>query len=76
MNYYKSQKPLEKGFGRVARYAFGRDYHKIIGKKLKELEKFIQTLGGETKSYVDAGPVLERALPNKPDLELSVKTPV
>ena len=35
--------------------------HKIIGKKLKELEKFIQTLGSETKSYVDTGPVLERA---------------
>ena len=61
MNYYRPQKLLRKGFGRVARYAFGRDYHKIIGKKLKELEKFIQTLGGETKSYVDAGPVLERA---------------
>lgn len=61
MNYYRSQKPLAKGFGRVARYAFGRDYHKIIGKKLRELEKFIQTLGGKTKSYVDAGPVLERA---------------
>lgn len=61
MNYYRPQKPLKKGFGRVARYAFGRDYHKIIGKKLKGLEKFIQTLGGKTKSYVDAGPVLERA---------------
>lgn len=62
MNYYRPQKSLQKGFGRVARYAFGRDYHKIIGKRLKELEKFIQNIGGETKSYVDAGPVLERAL--------------
>lgn len=61
MNYYRSQKPLAKGFGRIARYAFGRDYHKIIGKKLRELEKFIQTLGGKTKSYVDTGPILERA---------------
>lgn len=61
MNYYEPQKLLKKGFGRVARYAFGRDYHKIIGKKLRELEKFIQTLGGKTKSYVDTGPILERA---------------
>lgn len=62
INYYRPQKVLQKGFGRVARYAFGRDYHKIISKKLEELEKFIQTLGGKTKAYVDTGPVLERAL--------------
>lgn len=64
MNYYRPQKPLQKGFGRVARYAFGRDYHKIIGKKLKELEKFIQTIDPDTKtlSYIDTGPILERAL--------------
>ncbi|MBI4995134.1 tRNA epoxyqueuosine(34) reductase QueG [Candidatus Peregrinibacteria bacterium] len=62
MNYFRPQKPLKKGCGRIARYAFGRDYHKIIGSKLRELEKFIQTLGGKTKSCVDAGPVLERAL--------------
>lgn len=56
MNYYHEQPPLPRGSARVARYAYGRDYHKVIGKKLKELEKFI---GG--KSYVDTGPILERA---------------
>jgi len=64
MNYFYKQNPLKKGYGRIARYAYGRDYHKIIGKKLKELEKFIHELSpnAETKSYVDTGPVLERSL--------------
>ncbi len=44
VNYYQKQPKLKKGHGRIARYAYGKDYHKIIGKKLKELEKFIQNL--------------------------------
>lgn len=64
MNYYHEQPRLRRGHGRVARYAFGRDYHKVIGKKLKMVEKFIAELctGTITKSYVDTGPILERAL--------------
>lgn len=75
MNYYRPQKPLSHGSGRVARYAYGRDYHKIIGKKLRKLEEFIRELGIlrqaqddtndskiATRSYVDTGPILERAL--------------
>lgn len=63
-NYYNEQPPLKKDHGRVARYAYGRDYHKVIKKKLKKLEVFIKELApeAETKSYVDTGPVLERAL--------------
>lgn len=62
-NYYYDQQPLEKNHGRVARYSYGRDYHKTIGKMLRELENFItQTDSTATaKSYVDTGPVLERA---------------
>lgn len=70
MNYYHEQKPLTAGFGRIARYAYGRDYHKIISEKLKILEDFIKKIGKEylpateilTKAYVDTGPILERAL--------------
>jgi len=64
-NYYYDQKTLKPGHGRIARYAYGRDYHKIIGKRLKKLEAFI---GGDTKSYVDTGPVLERAFAEKAGL--------
>lgn len=77
MNYFHEQPHLRRGHGRVARYAFGRDYHKVIGKKLKKVEKFIEELCPDntlTKSdakapcravcaaYVDTGPILERAL--------------
>ncbi|MFA5821136.1 MAG: tRNA epoxyqueuosine(34) reductase QueG [Candidatus Gracilibacteria bacterium] len=63
MNYYNKQSPLKKNHGRVARYAYGRDYHKIIPKKLKAVEEFITSIAphATTKAYVDTGPVLERA---------------
>lgn len=62
INYYHEQKPLLKGHGRVARYAFGRDYHKILKGKLKKLEKFLElNFNAKTLSYVDTGPVLERS---------------
>ncbi len=63
INYYREQSPLEEGHGRVARYAYGRDYHKIIGKKLRKLENYIRDVHkGKTKAYVDTGPLLEKAL--------------
>lgn len=62
INYYHEQKPLLKGHGRIARYSFGRDYHKILKGKLKELEKFLElNFNAKTLSYVDTGPVLERS---------------
>ena len=48
--------------GQVARYARGRDYHKVLGKKLKQLAAWLQEAGGNpVRSFVDTGPVLERA---------------
>jgi epoxyqueuosine reductase len=46
--------------GRVARYAWGDDYHDLIGTKLRALDDFLQTGGGRQRWYVDTGPVLER----------------
>jgi len=69
INYYHPQPPLKRGHGRIARYAFGRDYHKILKPKLKAIEKFItenfklpSRTSPQTLSYVDTGPILERAL--------------
>ncbi len=48
---------------RVARYARGRDYHDVMGKRLKKLAARIRDqLGCDTRPYVDTGPVLEREL--------------
>ncbi len=46
--------------GRIARYAWGKDYHEIVLEKLKPLEKLLESAGGTQKVYVDTGPVLER----------------
>lgn len=67
-NYFYKQKELKAGHGRIARYAYGRDYHKVIKKRLKKLEDYIKELSktegkeAETRSYVDTGPILERAM--------------
>ncbi|HUI05941.1 MAG TPA: tRNA epoxyqueuosine(34) reductase QueG [Verrucomicrobiae bacterium] len=54
------------GEGRVARYAWGeRDYHEVLGEKLKRLADHVCEFGGpgtRALSYVDTGPILERDL--------------
>lgn len=47
---------------RVARYATGRDYHKVMGRKLRELAGWLEQASGQrSRAFVDTGPVLERA---------------
>ena len=49
---------------RVARYARGRDYHDVMGKRLRALAARIRDAypGSGTRPYVDTGPILEREL--------------
>ncbi|MEO6062789.1 MAG: tRNA epoxyqueuosine(34) reductase QueG [Thermoflexales bacterium] len=44
--------------GRIARYAWGDDYHDVLTPRLRELG---ESIGGRSRAYVDTGPVLERA---------------
>jgi len=46
--------------GRIARYAWGDDYHDVIAAKLDKIDIFLREFGGEQKCYVDTGPILER----------------
>lgn len=64
MNYYTGHRPDERpGYGRIARYAWGKDYHGVLSARLEQLEERIKALalGAETRSYVDTGPVMEKA---------------
>lgn len=64
MNYYTDDRADERpGHGRIARYAWGRDYHDVLGGRLARLEERLQALapGSKTRSYVDTGPVMEKA---------------
>jgi epoxyqueuosine reductase len=48
----------------IARYALGRDYHKLMRHRLKRLGEWLKTEVGDTRYrvFVDSAPVLERAL--------------
>ena len=47
----------------VSRYALGRDYHKLMRKRLARLASWLQErAGGSYRVFVDSAPVLERAL--------------
>lgn len=47
--------------GRVARYAWGRDYHNLMGKRLQKLRRALDEGGVRSWGAVDTGPILERA---------------
>ncbi len=50
--------------GKVARYAWGDDYHKVMKDRLKEyVQGLSRRLGREVRArwYVDDGPMLDRA---------------
>lgn len=47
--------------GRVARYAWVRDYHHLLAPHLAQLEQTAQRLGVQAKGYVDHGPLSERS---------------
>ncbi len=65
INYYREPdpKPTSGVYGKVARYAYGRDYHKVLKKLLKKIEVFFQEhLPGEKcKICVDSSPLLEKS---------------
>ena len=52
-----------RGGGRVARYALGRDYHRVVGKMLRRLMRRLRGSGlaKVSRAVVDAGPILERS---------------
>ena len=56
--------------GYIARYSLGRDYHKLVRKRLATLAGRIreQAGGGNYRAFVDSAPVLERALAERAGL--------
>lgn len=46
--------------GRIARYAQGMDYHRLLEEKLADMDATLQFYGGEQRWYTDSGPVNER----------------
>ena len=62
LNYFQGEQGQrsEAATGKIARYAWGDDYHDVIGRKLNKVDQFLRDFGGKQKCYVDTGPILER----------------
>jgi epoxyqueuosine reductase len=68
---YQHPQPAAAGDARVAQYAWGEDYHRVVADKLAALREQLLALGAQadaTRAYVDAGPVPERALAQRAGL--------
>ena len=62
-NYFPDQTPTDKEAPKIARYAYGKDYHRVIKDKLFTFMQRIQEQIGEVggRVFVDSAPVLEKA---------------
>jgi len=54
--------------GRIATYALGGDYHKLIVGRLKKLCDILHEAGAVSRPYADTGPILERELAERAGL--------
>lgn len=62
-NYHTPPLQQDPEAPKLSTYAYGRDYHKVVRKRLKPLMAFITERFGEVamRAFVDSGPVLEKA---------------
>jgi epoxyqueuosine reductase len=62
LSYNADDPSTHAGRGRISRYARFRNYHKVIGRKLRQLEAFVRdSCDGEARGFVDTGPISERS---------------
>jgi epoxyqueuosine reductase len=61
-NYYPSQEQVSPEAPKIAKYAYGEDYHYILKDKLHSLLSFIRENIGEVdgRAFVDSAPVMDR----------------
>ncbi len=58
------EQPPEEPYGRIARYAVGKDYHRVLREKWEHLAHWLKKDFPELeyRIYVDTGPILEREI--------------
>jgi len=61
-NYYQPRPEIKEGSYRISTYAFGRDYHLVIKKKLTKFIELVRAEIGEVqaRSCVDTAPIMEK----------------
>ncbi|MGA1373763.1 MAG: epoxyqueuosine reductase, partial [Flavobacteriales bacterium] len=63
-NYHNPGRPADPAAPRIASYALGRDYHRVVRNRVWRLLDAVRAEWGEQvggMAFVDAAPVLERA---------------
>jgi len=68
-NYFPEEQQAEDSF-KLAKYAYGQNYHHVIKKKLQDLMLFIHEEIGEVggRVFTDSAPIMERAWAQKSGL--------
>ncbi|MBN1474600.1 MAG: tRNA epoxyqueuosine(34) reductase QueG [Syntrophaceae bacterium] len=63
LNYYPAQTQTDPEAPVLSKYAYGKDYHEVIRKKLKRLLQYISSNIAPVcgRAFVDSAPVLEKA---------------
>ncbi len=69
-NYYTPNKQQDPEAPKISKYAFGKDYHFVIKKRLKDFKDFITTNFGEVnmRGFVDSAPVMDKVWAKKSGL--------
>ena len=63
LNYYTPHQHFSQpGVGKISRYGWGRDYHKVMGKKLKKLTTWLRSQDETiiTRYSVDTAPIQDK----------------
>jgi epoxyqueuosine reductase len=63
LNYYTThQRPIGKEYAKISRYGWGRDYHRVLQKKLKALATWMEAQADDIQAryYADTGPVQDK----------------
>ena len=63
-NYFPKQQIGDNGRYKIAKYAYGADYHDVLKRKMRQLLECIEEQTGKlegTRVFVDSAPVLDRA---------------
>lgn len=63
LNYYTGHdRPDGCEYGKISRYGWGRDYHRVLHKKLKAISLWLEAQGDDIQArfYADTGPVQDK----------------
>ncbi|HLP62887.1 tRNA epoxyqueuosine(34) reductase QueG [Flavobacterium sp.] len=62
INYYPPETQIEDSY-KISKYAYGKDYHNVILKKLRKLLRSIKAEIGEVsgRAFIDIAPIMDKA---------------